>query len=53
MCIGDVAHIGEVEHVCVGAELEPGFVGVIDVYYWGEDLDVALAEDASGAEGAG
>jgi hypothetical protein len=53
MCVCDVQDVGEVEEVGVFAELETGAVCVVDVEYWREDLDVAFAEDAGGAEGAG
>lgn len=51
--VGDVADVGEVEDVCVVAELDVGLVVVVGPEEAGEGLDVALAEDASGADGGG
>jgi hypothetical protein len=49
----DVADVGEVEEVLVGAELEIGLGGQGNFGHAGEGLGVAFAEDACGADGAG
>lgn len=49
----DVLDVGEVEEVLVGAELETGLVGAVDVDQVREDLHVGWAEDACGADGEG
>lgn len=51
MC--DVDDVREVEEVGVVAELEARAVRVVDVEDRGQDLHVAFAEDACGADGAG
>lgn len=51
--MGDVADVGEVEDVGVVAELDVRLVVVVGAEEAGEGLDVALAEDARGAEGGG
>lgn len=51
--MGDVADVGEVEDVGVVAELDVRLVVVVGAQEAGERLDVALAEDARGAEGGG
>lgn len=51
--VGDVADVGEVEEVEVVAELDVGLAGAEGAQQAGEDLDVALAEDAGGADGGG
>lgn len=53
MCVCDVQHVGEVEEVCVVAELETSFVVALDVDYGREELYVAFAEDAGWTQGAG
>lgn len=51
--MGDVADVGEVEDVGVVAELDVRLVVVVGAEEAGQRLDVALAEDARGAEGGG
>lgn len=51
VCVGDVANIGEVEDVCVVADLNLVLGGLVGVVEAGEGLDVTFAEDAGGAEG--
>jgi hypothetical protein len=51
--VGDVADVGEVENVCVVAELDVGFAVLVGSEEAGEGLDVALAEDTCGTEGGG
>lgn len=46
MGMGYIANVGKVEQVLVCAELETGFIGVVDVYDWWDELDVAGAEDS-------
>lgn len=46
MGMGYIANIGEVEQVLVCAELKTGFIGVVEVYDWWDELDVAWAEDS-------
>ena len=53
VCMGYVEHVGEVKEVVVGAELEAGFVGAVDVDYGRDQLHVAFAEDSCGSEGDG
>lgn len=53
MGVGDVADVGEVEDVCVVAELDVGLAVLVGSEEAGEGLDVALAEDACGADGGG
>lgn len=51
--MGDVADVGEVEDVCVVSELDVGLAVLVGSEEAGESLDVALAEDACGADGGG
>lgn len=51
--VGDVCVVGEVEEVAVRAELEFGAAAVVGFDHAGEDGDVAYADDAGGADGAG
>ena len=48
-----VGDVGEVEEVVVGADLEVGAAGADHVEHGREDLDIAGAEEAGGADGAG
>ena len=47
--MGDVADIGEVEEVLVGADLDRVLAALVGVENARESLDVALAEDTSWA----
>jgi hypothetical protein len=51
--VGDIADVGEVEDVCVVAELDVGLAVLVGSEEAGQALDVALAEDACGADGGG
>lgn len=48
-----VADVGEVEEVGVGAELEGGLALGEGFHHAGDELEVAFAEDAGGADGGG
>lgn len=48
-----VADVCEIEEVVVVADLEFGLAFAVGGYHFGEKLDVAFAEDAGGADGAG
>ena len=49
MGVGDVADVGKVEEVLVGANLDRVLAALVGVEDTGESLDVALAEDTSWA----
>lgn len=49
----NVARVGEVEQVVIGTDLEVVFALGEDVEIGGDELDVAFAEEAGGADGAG
>lgn len=51
--MGDVADVGEVEDVCVVAELDVGLAVLVGSEEAGESLGIAFAEDACGANGGG
>ncbi len=51
--VGGVADVGEVEEVGVGAELEGGLALGEGFHHAGDELEVAFAEDAGGADGGG
>ena len=53
MRVRGVANVREVEEVVVVADLESRAGGVEDLEHGGDELDVALAEDAGGSEGDG
>lgn len=49
--MGDVADVGEVEEVLVVADLDVGLAATVGAEQSREQLGVALAEDARGANG--
>ena len=53
MSIGDIANIGEVEQVLVGADLKLGLAFPVGADDGWQHLDIAFAEDASWSNGAG
>ena len=48
-----VGDVGEVEEICVGADLEVRAAADEDVEDGGQELDVARPEEAGGGEGGG
>lgn len=51
--MGDVYDVGEVKEVGVVTKLETSAVRVMHIEDRGQDLHVAFAKDAGGADGAG
>lgn len=50
--MGDVADIGEVEEVLVGADLDRVLAALVGVENARESLDVAFAKDTGGTDGS-
>jgi hypothetical protein len=49
--MGDIANVGEIEEVLVGADLDCVLAALVGVHDACEGLDVALTKDTSGTNG--